>query len=169
VSFGGVPPSNPCRGNLWWNGYVLQVFDGAGWMPTGGSGDQTGTAAMPGQIGEVLFAPFSQTISTVGVPKQDFVSPMGVGPGDWDCEAGMSYDGAADGISFLTASYVPGLVPQLAGSTADRGPDAVMRCMSFQAQLLTAANVALQFKLSVYNAAGGIGTINFWARARRAR
>jgi hypothetical protein len=36
VAFGSVAPSSPPRGTLWWNGIMLQIWDGVAWMPTGG-------------------------------------------------------------------------------------------------------------------------------------
>jgi len=38
VSFGTTAPANPVRGHFWWNGTTLFMFDGAVWVPTGGSG-----------------------------------------------------------------------------------------------------------------------------------
>jgi hypothetical protein len=37
VSFGQYPPATPARGHFWWNGVILQIWDGAAWMPTGGT------------------------------------------------------------------------------------------------------------------------------------
>ena len=34
ISFGSIAPAYPSRGALWWNGIKLQIWDGAGWMPT---------------------------------------------------------------------------------------------------------------------------------------
>ena len=38
VAFGGIPPAYPCRGELWWNGHFLSIWDGAAWMPVAGGG-----------------------------------------------------------------------------------------------------------------------------------
>jgi hypothetical protein len=35
VSFGLNPPQNPIRGHFWWNGVLLQMFDGAAWVGIG--------------------------------------------------------------------------------------------------------------------------------------
>jgi hypothetical protein len=54
VSFGAVAPPNPVRGHFWWNGTLLQLFDGAAWVtigPTaggtpGGGGTNVGPTAI---------------------------------------------------------------------------------------------------------------------------
>lgn len=35
VSFSSSPPANPIRGNFWWDGGVLHLFDGAAWVDIG--------------------------------------------------------------------------------------------------------------------------------------
>lgn len=37
VSFGAVAPPNPVRGHFWWNGLMLQMFDGAAWVAVSSS------------------------------------------------------------------------------------------------------------------------------------
>jgi hypothetical protein len=37
VSFGAAAPPNPVRGHLWWDGTTFWLFDGAAWVPIGGS------------------------------------------------------------------------------------------------------------------------------------
>jgi hypothetical protein len=37
VSFGATAPPNPVRGHFWWNGLTLFLFDGAVWVPVGGT------------------------------------------------------------------------------------------------------------------------------------
>jgi hypothetical protein len=37
VSFGATAPPNPVRGHQWWNGTTFFLFDGAAWVPIGGS------------------------------------------------------------------------------------------------------------------------------------
>lgn len=48
VSFGQVAPPNPVRGHFWWNGTILQMFDGAAWVTIGPTQAGTGT---PGAAG----------------------------------------------------------------------------------------------------------------------
>lgn len=35
VSFSSTPPVNPVRGNFWWDGVLLHMFDGAAWVDIG--------------------------------------------------------------------------------------------------------------------------------------
>lgn len=37
VSFSATPPANPIRGNFWWDGLMLHLFDGAAWVDIGPS------------------------------------------------------------------------------------------------------------------------------------
>lgn len=37
VSFSATPPANPTRGNFWWDGTILHLFDGAAWVDIGPS------------------------------------------------------------------------------------------------------------------------------------
>jgi hypothetical protein len=47
VSFGTTPPQNPVRGHFWWNGSTLWMWDGAGWVATGGAAAGGGTPPSP--------------------------------------------------------------------------------------------------------------------------
>lgn len=42
VSFSATPPANPIRGNFWWDGTMLHLFDGAAWVDIGPSGAGAG-------------------------------------------------------------------------------------------------------------------------------
>lgn len=42
VTFSATAPPNPVRGAFWWNGSLLQMFDGAAWVIIGGSGNIAG-------------------------------------------------------------------------------------------------------------------------------
>jgi hypothetical protein len=44
VSFGATAPANPVRGHQWWNGTTFYLFDGAAWVPIGGTGAGGGAA-----------------------------------------------------------------------------------------------------------------------------
>lgn len=47
VSFSATPPVNPIRGNFWWDGVMLHLFDGAAWVvigPTSGAGGSGGSS-----------------------------------------------------------------------------------------------------------------------------
>lgn len=48
VSFGQTAPPNPTRGHFWWNGVILQMFDGAAWVQISGVSGAPGT---PGAAG----------------------------------------------------------------------------------------------------------------------
>jgi hypothetical protein len=168
VSFSPYAPAYPARGSLWWNGIVLQIFDGAAWMPTGGTADVTGTAPAPGTIGEVVKISFSIPVSSGG-GTVTYPVILVVPSGDWDCNAGAAYDGPAAGVSFRTAGYpVVGLFPELAASQGAFGP-AGFRFASPAARLLTTITVPLGFELTVSSPTGQYGTLSFWAWARRAR
>lgn len=43
VSFSASPPVNPIRGNFWWDGTMLHLFDGAAWVNIGPSPGGSGT------------------------------------------------------------------------------------------------------------------------------
>lgn len=48
VSFSATPPANPIRGNFWWDGSMLHLFDGAAWVDIGpGSGGGTVVGTSP--------------------------------------------------------------------------------------------------------------------------
>lgn len=46
VSFSATPPANPIRGNFWWDGTMLHLFDGAAWVNIG-----PGASGSPGSGG----------------------------------------------------------------------------------------------------------------------
>lgn len=46
VSFSATPPVNPIRGNFWWDGTMLHLFDGAAWVDIG-----PGASGAPGSGG----------------------------------------------------------------------------------------------------------------------
>jgi hypothetical protein len=150
---------------LWWNGTILQIWDGVAWMPTGGAGDITGTAASPGAVGEVVTALFAQLLSVTGT-DQSFTVPLTVPAGDWDCFASLSYDGPASGVSFGVIGYpVSGLVPNLAA--AQPASTTAVGCVG-ASRFLTPANVVLNLKVTVLQPTTN-NTLNFRAWARRAR
>lgn len=62
VSFSATAPVNPIRGNFWWNGTTLQMFDGAAWVNIGGSGAIAGATKEVFSIGN----PSNLTIATTG-------------------------------------------------------------------------------------------------------
>lgn len=64
VSFSATAPVNPIRGNFWWNGTTLQMFDGAAWVSIGGSATPSGS-----QLTTEVFSignPSNLTIPTTG-------------------------------------------------------------------------------------------------------
>lgn len=95
VSFSSTAPVNPIRGNFWWNGVVLSMFDGAAWVvigPTAGAGGPATGPTPPaspvnGMLwfdGQALFVwdgvawvPVEQTQSTVSP-----TAPTNPSPGD---------------------------------------------------------------------------------------
>lgn len=46
VSFSATPPVNPIRGNFWWDGVMLHLFDGAAWVNIGPGGGTSGGAVV---------------------------------------------------------------------------------------------------------------------------
>jgi hypothetical protein len=95
VSFGATAPPNPVRGHMWWNGTTFFLFDGAAWVPFGGSVSGATTPPsttapanpQPGQQwfnGTTLFVwdgnawvPVSQTKTTIAA-----TAPSAPNPGD---------------------------------------------------------------------------------------
>lgn len=97
VSFSATPPVNPIRGNLWWDGTMLHLFDGAAWVQVGPgavsppiTGITDGSNVAPGQVGE--FMHFEASFAYAGYPNTTNVTlTMGIlTPGDWDLWASMS-------------------------------------------------------------------------------
>lgn len=48
VSFSATPPANPIRGNFWWDGTMLHLFDGAAWVNIGPGASGGGGGAFVG-------------------------------------------------------------------------------------------------------------------------
>ena len=48
VSFSATPPVNPIRGNFWWDGVMLHLFDGAAWVNIGPGTAGSGGGAFVG-------------------------------------------------------------------------------------------------------------------------
>lgn len=114
VTFSAATPVNPIRGNFWWNGTILQMFDGAAWVSigpsvaTGITGVTDGSNAAPGQVGEFITS--SNTFSYAAYPANTTqnVSSLVVQPGDWDLNANMTTSTIIGGADF-------GLNPQPVG------------------------------------------------------
>lgn len=103
VSFSATPPVNPIRGNFWWDGLMLHLFDGAAWVDIGpGAGSPT----LPGQVGK--------TTETFSIVLPTNVTGMPAAPG-WGL---IPFTGSTPLID-TQAAWNPAtsrLTPQVAGA-----------------------------------------------------
>lgn len=51
VTFSATAPINPIRGNLWWDGTMFRLFDGAAWVDIGPEAGPPGVPGAPGTPG----------------------------------------------------------------------------------------------------------------------
>ena len=113
VTVGDTPPASPTPGALWWDSVQGQLYiqyvdpsSSAAWVianqgaispavPTSGGGGPPfmgvtdGSDAGPGEIGEVLVVDFPQAARPVNT--QVTIATMTLPPGDWQCEAIISF------------------------------------------------------------------------------
>lgn len=128
VSFSATPPANPIRGNLWWDGTTLHLFDGAAWVDIGPSapssmmGVTNGSNAAPGQIGEFISG--SATFNYAAYPNltQVTVSPIVVQPGDWHLWAWAGFSGFVGPAEFYLNTVPPTMSNNMAAFASGYSP-----------------------------------------------
>lgn len=178
VSFSATPPLNPIRGNLWWDGTMLHLFDGAAWVnigpPAPGStpaGVTDGSNAAPGQVGEFLLGrstfPFLATPNvTTGT-----ITPLVVQPGDWDIWGVMDSGGVAvTGVSFVLAPVPVGMLdPVAAAFFAGTSSEGIIINGLGRGNFTVATALTFNLVVSQENTGGAAGTSNFRCSCRRRR
>lgn len=119
VSFGATAPNFPIRGNFWWDGKTLWMFDGAAWVIVGGNsgapplGVTDGSNAPAGYVGE-----FYNNLTTGNVPTtMGFTQTINAGvlqPGDWTVQAWMFTSALVSGLTFLLNPIPTGVTHNMA-------------------------------------------------------
>lgn len=191
VSFSATPPQNPIRGNLWWDGTVLHLFDGAAWVDIGpqvaGSsglmGVTDGSVAAPGFIGEVIKQTSSGTVTVVPPPggAPTSFAALVVPAGDWNIQGTATFHDLTNGVYFDQMNFVLSMgspAVTLASfvlaanftATAGGAIGGTYSCAVFSLSVSTSTtiNCALQI-ISVPGGTSGSGSYNFLAQARRMR
>lgn len=105
VSFSATEPVNPIRGNFWWDGTTLHMFDGAAWVTigpaTGGAvkGVIDGSSAPPGFVGEVIrqTSSGSLVVSSPPAAATNFAALV-VPPGDWNIQGTATLTGLTNNV-----------------------------------------------------------------------
>jgi hypothetical protein len=115
VSFGTVAPPNPVRGHLWWDGKVFWLFDGAAWVPFGGTqtapsmGVTDGSNAPAGQVGEYLIGQTTMAYAAYPAETTQALTPLTLPAGDWDIAVSMLASTYVGGMEFYLSPSVPGV------------------------------------------------------------
>ena len=122
VTFSTTAPPNPCRGHFWWNGVVLQMFDGAAWVEIGPNvmpqGVTNGSDAAPGQVGEYFQT--STGVTYTAASQTQLVNAGVLQPGDWNCNCAFEPDGWLAGIQFNLSPQPAGFTTDMAGIVGDQ-------------------------------------------------
>jgi hypothetical protein len=176
VSFSAVAPPNPIRGNFWWDGKTLWMFDGAMWVAVGGTivpqlGVTDGSNAPAGHIGEVVHLTATWPVPTTS--QVNYPLPIGTLPaGDWDC-----WVQASAGV-FVT-NLQTNLSPVPVGFSGNMGAlianvSGVLEAVTLTgpyARASLSAPAALSFAMTTNNVgagpSAGTGTLIFDARRAR--
>lgn len=139
-------------------------------------GDTSGNAAAPGNVGEFIQRSITGTLT---VSTNSFlvttITPMTLGPGDWDISAKLDLSVLFTGGQFLLNPTIPGMSSNM--FTAGFLPAVVHQItmgsiQSLRNQLITAsAATILQFDITTsnYTASSVTGGYTFTVNARRMR
>lgn len=140
-------------------------------------GDTSGNQAAPGMVGEFIQRSITGTLT---VSTSSFlvttVTPMTLGPGDWDVDAKLDISVLFSGAQFLLNPSVPGMSGNMLASGFMTGTvHQITTCsiVSLRNQLITAsAATILQFDITTANYVGAgsvTGPYTFTVNARRMR
>lgn len=99
IVFSSTIPSCPAQGQLWWNGSVLSMFDGAVWVSIGPAvgglvrGVTNGSVAPPGFTGEVLNSTVSGSLAVTPPPGSapSTLTAIILPAGDWDIQSTVNF------------------------------------------------------------------------------
>ena len=140
-------------------------------------GDTSGNAAAPGNVGEFIQRTIQGSLTiAAGQHLVTTLTPMTLGPGDWDLRAWLSISMLFNGAVFYLNPSIPGASDSM--SSAIFLPGAVnpqfnmVTLQSPRVQLLTAsAATILQFDINVSNTGSNpqTGPYYFTVNARRMR
>jgi hypothetical protein len=179
VSFGTTPPLNPVRGNFWWDGVQLWMFDGAAWVNVSAAGAPAvtnGTNAAPGQIGEVLYLVSTGTFPNT-LLTQTFTSLV-LTPGDWSFQVWIELVAAwTTGAYMMLSPLPPGVRNYMRVVTGALAIGTATLVDTSIVGPIVQANVAQQTPMNISlttnydgTATGQpVGTFNCYASARRIR
>jgi hypothetical protein len=177
VSFSATAPPNPIRGNFWWDGKVLWMFDGAVWVNTAQGatlrGVTDGSDAAPGIVGEFVQTTTNFNISGA-MGAVNTVTATVLSPGDWDCTAGV-YPGTVLKGMIMGLNPIPvGVTTGMTGIAIDQSAMAAdateVIVIGFPARALV--SVPTQFTFNVTSnviAAGNAAAAQLLFVARRRR
>lgn len=148
-------------------------------------GDTSGTAALPGDVGEFISGLVNGAF-TAGLQTQS-VSGLILQPGDWDVQASATFNAAAGGtLTLAGALFVLNPVPAgasnlytvndatitglAAGTVPTADANGWAQLVSPRTRIVTATPQLLAFSLSTnIGGAGAAGTFSFLTTARRMR
>jgi hypothetical protein len=175
VSFSATAPPNPVRGNFWWDGKTLWMFDGAAWVAVGGTntpllGVTDGSNAPAGYVGE--FAEMTVTVAYAASPTitNQTVSTLVLTAGDWNIWAYAEYTVGVGFASFTQTPQATGTSNGVHGQVGGGGgtDDGVMGSLVRGSFSLP---TALPFQVYVDQSQAGLlaGTFYLTVNARRVR
>jgi hypothetical protein len=184
VSFSATAPPNPIRGNFWWDGKTLWMFDGAMWVAVGGTivpqlGVTDGSNAPVGYVGEFMQLTGTMAYADVPTYTTGTIQPGVITAGDWDLWAYAHLSSFVNGVIFQLnpqptgmsnlLSGILGTLDQNLGTTVEnalivgqtgRGSFSVPTLLAFQCQV---------FQPAAAGAGTGPGTLTLTVGARRRR
>jgi len=169
-----IPPPFPVRGHFWWNGTILQMFDGAVWVDvSNGMGVTDGSQAAAGQVGEYFQSSTNYTF-TVAADEHHLVTAGILTAGDWQCTANVSPGAWLKGLAFQLSPQPAGFSTTMNGVAGDMSAATVSTSLAIVAgtparALLTAQTTVVFDVRTNFLAAGGSGTGSLTFAARRMR
>lgn len=188
VSFSATPPVNPIRGNFWWDGMVLHLFDGAVWVDIGpqvaGSGGikgvTDGSVASPGNVGEIITQTSNGSINVnvpPGAAPTNFAALV-VPAGDWNIQGTVSLTALTIGVywDYIIFSLMNGSTTLISADIAGNftGPNGFVggtyscAVLSISVAATTTVTCSLQV-IAVNGGPNGTANYTFTTKGRRMR